>query len=133
MTPQMKNNRSITQRQKQQHERVLFTSILALQSVEECSNFFRDLCTPNELRAMADRWAVPEPLEHGLSSLAPLSRRIAPRGFCSARSRLLPLGTLFCAVPWRSHNAHFLLQYSRTEIARALEECLGHLEALRDQ
>jgi TrpR-related protein YerC/YecD len=74
MTPQMKNSRSIIQRQKQQHERALFTSILALQSVEECSNFFRDLCTPNELRAMADRWAVAKPLEHGLPTATSISK-----------------------------------------------------------
>jgi ATP phosphoribosyltransferase len=34
--------------------------------VEECRSFFRDLCTPAELQAMADRWAVVELLERGL-------------------------------------------------------------------
>ena len=62
----MKTNRQVTQRQEQQHERALFTAILALESLEECRNFFRDLCTPNELQAMADRWAVVEQLERGL-------------------------------------------------------------------
>jgi TrpR-related protein YerC/YecD len=62
----MKTNRPVTQRQEQQHERALFTAIVALQSVEECRSFFRDLCTPNELQAMADRWAVVELLERGL-------------------------------------------------------------------
>ena len=62
----MKTNRPVTQRQEQQHERALFTAILALRSVEECRSFFRDLCTPTELQAMADRWAVVELLERGL-------------------------------------------------------------------
>jgi TrpR-related protein YerC/YecD len=62
----MKPHRSVTQRQEQQHERALFTAILALRSVEECRSFFRDLCTPAELQAMSDRWAVVELLERGL-------------------------------------------------------------------
>jgi TrpR-related protein YerC/YecD len=64
--PLMKTNRPVTQRQEQQHERALCTAILALRSVEECRSFFRDLCTPAELQAMADRWAVVELLERGL-------------------------------------------------------------------
>ena len=62
----MKTNRPVTLRQEQQHERALCTAILALRSVEECRSFFRDLCTPAELQAMADRWAVVELLERGL-------------------------------------------------------------------
>lgn len=57
----------MTQRQEQQHERALFTAILALRGIEECRSFLRDLCTPNELQAMADRWAVVELLERGLA------------------------------------------------------------------
>jgi TrpR-related protein YerC/YecD len=62
----MKTNRPVTLRQEQQHERALCTAILALRTVEECRSFFRDLCTPAELQAMADRWAVVELLERGL-------------------------------------------------------------------
>jgi TrpR-related protein YerC/YecD len=54
----MKTNRPVTLRQEQQHERALCTAILALRNVEECRSFFRDLCTPAELQAMADRWTV---------------------------------------------------------------------------
>lgn len=36
-----------------------------MKTVEECRAFFRDLCTPAELEAMADRWAVVEWLERG--------------------------------------------------------------------
>jgi TrpR-related protein YerC/YecD len=62
----MKTNRPVSVRQEQQHERALFTAILALKSVEECRSFFRDLCTPAELQAMTDRWAVVELLNRGL-------------------------------------------------------------------
>src|ERR1700682_2349449 len=62
----MKTNRPVTVRQEQQHERALCTAILALRSVEKCRSFFRDLRTPAELQAMADRWAVALLLERGL-------------------------------------------------------------------
>jgi TrpR-related protein YerC/YecD len=62
----MKTNRPVTLRQEQQHERALYSAILSLQSVEECRSFFRDLCTPAELQAMADRWAVVELLQRPL-------------------------------------------------------------------
>ena len=62
----MKTNRPITHRQEQLHERALCNAVLNLRSVEECRSFFRDLCTPAELQAMADRWAVVELLERGL-------------------------------------------------------------------
>ena len=62
----MKTNRPITPRQEQLHERALCSAILNLRSIDECRSFFRDLCTPAELQAMADRWAVVELLERGL-------------------------------------------------------------------
>ena len=62
----MKTNRPVTVRQEQQHERALCSAILALRGVDECRSFFRDLCTPAELQAMADRWAVVDLLERGL-------------------------------------------------------------------
>ncbi|HMK85736.1 MAG TPA: YerC/YecD family TrpR-related protein [Steroidobacteraceae bacterium] len=62
----MKTNRPVTLRQEREHERSLYTAILALRGLDECRSFFRDLCTPTELQAMADRWAVVELLERGL-------------------------------------------------------------------
>ena len=38
----------------------------ALRTAEECRAFFRDLCTPAELQAMADRWAVVDHVQRGL-------------------------------------------------------------------
>ena len=62
----MKQHRPLSPRQEAQHERSLFAAVLALSSVDEARAFFRDLCTPAELQAMADRWAVVELLERGL-------------------------------------------------------------------
>ena len=61
----MKLHRPLSRRQEAQHERSLYQAILALQAPDECRAFFRDLCTPAELEAMADRWAVVEWLERG--------------------------------------------------------------------
>lgn len=43
----------------------LFTAILDLESRDETERFFRDLCTLNELRDMAQRWAVVRRLDQG--------------------------------------------------------------------
>src|SRR6516225_7038298 len=62
----MKSHRTLSARQEALAERNLVAAMLTLRSVEECRSFFRDLCTPAELQAMADRWAVVELLERGL-------------------------------------------------------------------
>ncbi len=36
----------------------LYEAIMQLESVEECRRFFNDLCTPNELRSMEQRFDV---------------------------------------------------------------------------
>lgn len=43
----------------------LFEGVLSLTSVEECYNFFEDLCTITELRAMAQRFQVAKMLDEG--------------------------------------------------------------------
>ena len=62
----MKEHRAISARQEVLAERALFTGVLTLQSVEECRAFFHDLCTPAELQALTDRWAVVGLLKDGL-------------------------------------------------------------------
>jgi TrpR-related protein YerC/YecD len=62
----MKSHRQVTARQEVLNERHLISAVLTLRSVEECRAFLRDLCTPAELQAMADRWAVVECLRRGL-------------------------------------------------------------------
>ncbi len=63
----MKQHRSVSPRQEALAERNLCAAVAALRTPQECRAFFRDLCTPAELQAMADRWAVVEWLRRGLS------------------------------------------------------------------
>ena len=43
----------------------LYETIVKLQDVDECCRFFEDLCTPNELRAMEQRFDVAVYLQQG--------------------------------------------------------------------
>jgi len=63
----MKPHKSVSARQEALAEQKLAEALLTLKSVEECRSFLRDLCTPAELQAMADRWAVVGDLQRGLS------------------------------------------------------------------
>ena len=62
----MKTNRQLSPRQEAQTERSLVGAMLTCQSPDELRAFLKDLCTPAELQAMADRWAVVEALQQGL-------------------------------------------------------------------
>ncbi len=44
---------------------VLFRGILKLETVDECYDFFEDLCTISELHAMAQRFQVARMLDEG--------------------------------------------------------------------
>jgi len=48
-------------------EAALYEAILSLRDADECRRFFRDLLTPAELQAMADRWSVVPLLDEGLA------------------------------------------------------------------
>ena len=39
-------------------EKELYQAILSLSTVEECYAYFRDLCTPAEIKSMQERWLV---------------------------------------------------------------------------
>ena len=45
----------------------LCAAVNALRDVSEVRAFLRDLCTPAELEAMADRWRVVAPLQAGIA------------------------------------------------------------------
>ncbi len=60
------SHRRLSAQQEARAERNLIAAMLTLRSAEECRAFLRDLCTPAELQAMADRWAVVECLRRGL-------------------------------------------------------------------
>jgi TrpR-related protein YerC/YecD len=62
----MKSHRNVTPRQEALAERNLYIALAALQKPEECRAFLRDLCTPAEIQAMADRWSVVEHLQREL-------------------------------------------------------------------
>jgi TrpR-related protein YerC/YecD len=62
----MKVHRNLSSSQEALAERNLFAAVTSLRSTEECRAFFRDLCTPAELQAMADRWAVVDWLVRGV-------------------------------------------------------------------
>lgn len=62
----MKNHHGISPRQEAAAERALCQALLTLKSVEECRDFLRDLCTPAELQALADRWTVVGLLQQGM-------------------------------------------------------------------
>ena len=63
---------------------ILFRGILKLKTVDECYDFFEDLCTISELRAMVQRFQVARMLDEGRiysdivqetgASTAPISR-----------------------------------------------------------
>jgi TrpR-related protein YerC/YecD len=48
------------------HEELdLSTAILALKNDDECERFLTDLCTPQEIRALKERWRVCQLLDGG--------------------------------------------------------------------
>lgn len=49
----------------QDAEHRLYAALMTLQNVDEARDFFRDLCTPAELQAIADRWRVVGLLREG--------------------------------------------------------------------
>jgi TrpR-related protein YerC/YecD len=63
----MKDHRILTPRQEKAAEDELYSALMGLSSVSEYRAFFQDLCTPAELQAMKDRWAVVELLAEGLT------------------------------------------------------------------
>jgi len=62
----MKPNRHDNQQAQTSAENALFRAVISLRSLDECRNFFKDLCTPAELQALVDRWQVVAYLEQGL-------------------------------------------------------------------
>jgi TrpR-related protein YerC/YecD len=62
----MKIHRNVSSSQEALAERNLYAAVASLRNAEECRAFFRDLCTPAEIQAMADRWAVVDWLMRGV-------------------------------------------------------------------
>lgn len=62
----MKSHRTLTPRQEALAERNLIAALMTMRTPEEYRAFLKDLCTPAELQAMTDRWAVVECLQQDL-------------------------------------------------------------------
>ena len=56
----------MTKNEKREHGDVLYQAILTLKDLDECKNFFSDLCTVAELRAMEQRFEVAMLLSEGM-------------------------------------------------------------------
>jgi len=55
----------VNQKLKDEEMDILFKGILKLETVDECYDFFEDLCTISELHAMAQRFQVARMLDEG--------------------------------------------------------------------
>jgi len=88
----MKSTATSAPARKRSPSATFYTALAALQSAEECRAFLRDLCTPAEIQAMADRWSV---VEH-LPARASLSGNPSPdrgqRNHYRPRGRFLASG-----------------------------------------
>jgi TrpR-related protein YerC/YecD len=71
---------------------LLYEGILKLQSVEECKQFFQDLCTVSELRAMEQRFEVAILLSDGMIYNEILERTGASSATISRVNRALQYG-----------------------------------------
>ena len=83
------NNRN--KRSNPEHE--LYQAILKLQSVEECYNFFVDLCTVSEMKAMEQRFEVAKLLNQGMIYNDILEQTGASSATISRVNRSLNYGT----------------------------------------
>ncbi|MCD7845835.1 MAG: YerC/YecD family TrpR-related protein [Oscillospiraceae bacterium] len=70
----------------------LFRSILALGSVEECYQYFEDLCTVREIQSFAQRLAVAERLSQGCSYQQTIRETGASSATISRVNRCLEYG-----------------------------------------
>ena len=71
----------------------MYEAILKLKSVEECQEFFIDLCSPSELSAMEQRYAVAELLMRDTVYLDILEKTNASTATISRVNRMLRDGT----------------------------------------
>lgn len=62
----MKDPKRPSGRDPEKARHALFQAVLSLRSASECEQFLTDLCTPAELEALVDRWAVVGFLNDGL-------------------------------------------------------------------
>lgn len=81
-----------TKKKEQIRSDLLYESFLTLQSVDECKNFLKDLCTMSELRAMEQRLEVAILLSDGMIYNDILERTGASSATISRVNRALQYG-----------------------------------------
>jgi TrpR-related protein YerC/YecD len=52
----------------------LYEAVLLLKNTDEVSSFFKDLCTPQEVKALAERWRVCKLLGQGTLSYRDINK-----------------------------------------------------------
>lgn len=78
---------------KKERSMALYEHIVKLESVEECSRFFEDLCAITELYAIEQRFDVAQMLHDGLVYTSILSKTGASSATVSRVNRVLNYGT----------------------------------------
>ena len=78
---------------KKERSMALYESILKLNSLEECCDFFDDLCTVGELRAMEQRFDVARLLDDGMVYTEILEKTGASSATISRVNRIFSFGT----------------------------------------
>ena len=71
----------------------LYKAILQLKDEQECYDFFQDLCTVSELRAMEQRYDVARLLDEGLVYTEILEKTGASSATISRVNRIFSFGT----------------------------------------
>ncbi|MBR6647687.1 MAG: hypothetical protein IKL09_09270 [Clostridia bacterium] len=61
----MNTNKDLTQYNKDKEE--FYKAILLLETIEDCDNFFEDICTINELKLISQRLQVAKLLKKGVT------------------------------------------------------------------
>lgn len=78
---------------KKEKNEQMYKAILQLQTEEECYDFFQDLCTVSELRAMEQRFEVASLLDDGMIYNDILEKTGASSATISRVNRSLSYGT----------------------------------------
>ena len=78
--------------QNKEHSDNLYSAVLSLENIEECKNFFQDLCTVSELQAMEQRFEVALLLDEGMIYNDILERTGASSATISRVNRSLQYG-----------------------------------------
>ena len=72
---------------------LLYEAILKLETLEECYNFFEDICTINELRSMEQRFEVAKMLREEKVYTEIMQKTSASSATISRVNRMLNYGT----------------------------------------